>query len=166
MTRVRKMMLEELQRRNYSQTTDTAYINARRVICRLLRLLPDQLGRSTSGISGVHDATSASSRPIPSRPVPPRCDFLYIQTLKRPHMLEYIPIPKTPAKLPRILSREEIARLIDGASNLMHRAMLMTVYSTGMRRPEMCSLKASDVDSDRNVIHIRKAKAAETVTYR
>ena len=44
-------------------------------------------------------------------------------------------------KLPKILSREEIARLIDGSSNLMHRAILMTVYSTGMRRSEVCALK-------------------------
>ena len=73
-------------------------------------------------------------------------------------MLEHIPIPKTPVKLPKILSREEIARLIDGSSNLMHRAILMTVYSTGMRRSEVCALKVSDVYSECNVIHIRNGK--------
>ena len=41
--------------------------------------------------------------------------FLYIHTLRRLHMLEHIPISKTPVKLPKILSRGEIARLIDGS---------------------------------------------------
>ena len=49
-------------------------------------------------------------------------------------------------------------RLIDSASNLFHRAMLMTVYSTGMRRIEMCRLKVEDVDSERMIIHIREGK--------
>ena len=36
--------------------------------------------------------------------------------------------------------------------------MLMTVYSTGMRRAEMCQLKVEDIDSDRMLIHIRQGK--------
>src|SRR5512138_558436 len=72
-------------------------------------------------------------------------------------MLEHIPIPKTPVKLPKILSRDEIARLIDGASNLMHRAIVMTLYSTGIRRSEVCSLKVSDIDSGRPGQHVSMA---------
>ena len=49
-------------------------------------------------------------------------------------------------------------RLINSACNLFHRAMLMTVYSTGMRRAEMCQLKVADIDSDRMLIHIRQGK--------
>jgi site-specific recombinase XerD len=51
-----------------------------------------------------------------------------------------------------------VQRLLDCASNLYHRAMLMTLYSTGMRRAEMCRLKVSDIDSERMVIHIRHGK--------
>ena len=59
-------------------------------------------------------------------------------------MLEQIPYPKVPRRLPHILSETEVARLIDSASNLLHRAMLMTLYSTGIRRAELCWLKVSD----------------------
>jgi site-specific recombinase XerD len=48
--------------------------------------------------------------------------------------------------------------LIESASNLMHRAMLMTLYSTGMRRAELCQLKVSDIDKERMVVHIRQGK--------
>ena len=49
-------------------------------------------------------------------------------------------------------------RLIESASNLFHRAMLMTLYSTGMRRAELCHLKVEDIDSERMLIHIRQGK--------
>jgi hypothetical protein len=51
--------------------------------------------------------------------------------------VEEVPYPKAPRRLPIIPTYEEAVRLIDSASNLFHRAMLMTVYSTGMRRAEM-----------------------------
>jgi integrase/recombinase XerD len=60
--------------------------------------------------------------------------------------------------LPTILTKEEAIRLIDAASNLFHRAMLMTAYSTGMRREEVCQLKVEDIDSKRMLIRIRQGK--------
>jgi len=44
----------------------------------------------------------------------------------------------------------EVQRVIDSAENLMRRAMVMTLYSTGIRCSELCHLKASDVDSERS----------------
>ncbi len=56
-----------------------------------------------------------------------------------------------------MLSLAEVERLLDSAGNLYHRAMLMTLYATGMRRAEMCRLKVPDVDSER-MVHITKGK--------
>jgi site-specific recombinase XerD len=84
--------------------------------------------------------------------------FLFVKTLKRHHMLEHIPFPKAPRRLPIVLSQEEVGQLIDSARNLFHRAMLMTLYSTGMRRAEMCRLKVEDIDSKRGLIHVRAGK--------
>ena len=60
--------------------------------------------------------------------------FFFCKTLKRNYPVEEVPYPKAGRKLPIILTQEEAVRLIDSASNLFHRAMLMTLYSTGMRR--------------------------------
>ncbi|HEY4356067.1 MAG TPA: tyrosine-type recombinase/integrase [Acidobacteriaceae bacterium] len=84
--------------------------------------------------------------------------FLFCKTLKRNYPVEEVPYPRAPRRLPIILTQEEAGRLIDSASNLFHRAMLMTLYSTGMRRAELCHLKVEDIDSDRMVIHIRHGK--------
>jgi len=52
-------------------------------------------------------------------------------------------------RLPVVLSQEEVGRLIDSASNLLRRTMLMTLYSTGRRRAELCHLQVGDIDSPR-----------------
>jgi integrase/recombinase XerD len=84
--------------------------------------------------------------------------FFYVKTLKRRYLLEDLPRPKQRRKLPEILSPEEVAHLIDSASNLFHRTMLMTLYSTGVRRSELCRLLVTDIDSRRMIVHIRRGK--------
>jgi integrase/recombinase XerD len=56
------------------------------------------------------------------------------------------------------LSPKEVARLIDSARNLFHRTMLMTLYSTGVGRSELCRLLVTDIDSQRMIVHIRQGK--------
>ncbi len=50
--------------------------------------------------------------------------------------------------------------MIDAATTLLHRTLLMTLYSTGMRRAEITRLKVSDIDSQRMVIHIKQGKGS------
>ena len=69
-----------------------------------------------------------------------------------------MPYPKDRRRLPTVLSLEEVARLIDAAGNLMQRALLMTLYGTGMRRTEVSLLKVSDIDSRRMMIRVERGK--------
>jgi integrase/recombinase XerD len=157
-TRLRQMMLEELQRRNYSTETVRAYINAVKQYAEYFHRSPEKLGPKHIREFQLHMIRDLKFAPHTVKQRSSALRFLYVRTLRRPYMLEHIPIPRTPVKLPQILSREEIARLIEGASNLMYRALLMTLYSTGMRRSEVCRLQVSDIDSARNIIHIRGGK--------
>ena len=63
--------------------------------------------------------------------------FLFVKTLRRPYLPDHIPFPKRQRRLPTILDQQEVSRLIDSTSNLMHRTMPMMLYATGLRRPEM-----------------------------
>ena len=74
---------------------------------------------------------------------------------------EQIPFPKRARRLPIVLSPEEVVRLIDSARTLMHRAILMTLYATGLRRAELCRLEIADVDRERMVIHVREGKGSQ-----
>jgi site-specific recombinase XerD len=69
-----------------------------------------------------------------------------------------LPYPKDRRRLPAVLSLEEVARLIDAAGNLTQRALLMTLYGTGMRRTEVSLLKVSDIDSRRMMIRVERGK--------
>ncbi len=86
--------------------------------------------------------------------------FFFVRMLRRPYPVESVPYPKRPRRLPTVLTQEEAARLINSASNLFHRAILMTLYATGMRRAEVCNLKVSDIDSTQMVVHVRNGKGA------
>ena len=84
--------------------------------------------------------------------------FFFVKTLKRTYLLEHTPMPRQDRRLPVVLSRGEVVRLIEGCRTLMQRAMLMTLYGTGMRRGELVCLKVADIDSARMVINVRGGK--------
>ena len=66
--------------------------------------------------------------------------------------------PKREKRLPVILSREEVLRLLDATQNLKHRLLLSLVYSAGLRISEALHMRLRDIDRDRMVIHIKSAK--------
>ena len=158
MTHLRKLMLEELQRRNYAQSTVDTYTSAVEDFARYFNQPPDRLGPEHIRQFQLH---LIRDRKLAVNTVKQRMaaiQFFFIRTLKRAYLKEEFPYPKAPRRLPSILSQEEVTRLIDAAANLSHRAMLMTLYSTGIRRAELVHLKVSDVDSQRMVIHIHQGK--------
>ena len=158
MTRLRKMMLEELQRRNYAQTTVEAYTLALRQFAEYFHRPPDQLGPEHIREFQLHLLRDRKLAPATVKQRMAAVQFFFAQTLKRPYLRQDFPYPKVPRRLPVVLSQDEVAKLINAASNLAHRAMLMTLYSTGLRRSEVARLKVNDIDSQRMVIHVRQGK--------
>jgi len=157
-THLRQLMLDELQRRNYSQSTTRCYLHAVEDFARYFHRSPYRLGPDHIRQYQVHLFRDCKLSPgtIGLRTCALR--FLFVKTLGRPYLPDHIPFPKRQLRLPTILDQQEVARLIDSASNLMHRTMMMLLYATGLRRAEMCHLKVSDIDSKRMVIHVRQGK--------
>jgi site-specific recombinase XerD len=87
--------------------------------------------------------------------------FFYRVTLKRSAAQFDIPRARQPQKLPAILSREEVAVLIEKTANPKHRAILMTAYGAGLRLNEICHLRVSDIDSKRLMIRVEQGKGAK-----
>tara|TARA_B100000315_G_scaffold258691_1_gene311716 strand:+ start:8720 stop:9565 length:846 start_codon:yes stop_codon:yes gene_type:complete len=61
-------------------------------------------------------------------------------------------------KIPVVLSELEVTHILNSVQNLKHKAILMTIYSSGIRLNELICLKINDVDFDRNLIIIKKGK--------
>jgi integrase len=152
------MMLDELQRRNYAQNTVRTYISAVEEFAAYFRKRPDHLGPEHIRAYQVHLFRDRKLSPGTVEQRGAALRFFFVKTLRRPYLPDHIPFPKRPRRLPTVLSQDEVARLIDSASNLMHRTILMTLYSTGLRRAELCALKVVDIDSERMVIHVRQGK--------
>jgi integrase/recombinase XerD len=157
-THLRKLMLEELQRLNYSEETIRSYIHSVEDFSRRFNCPPDRLGPRHIR---EYQAELFQKRKLSSGTVTIRLAalrFFYTKTLRRAWSVADTPYPKRSHRLPTILSQEEVAQLIDAACPSFHRTILMTLYATGARCSELTHLKVSDVDDQRMVIHIHSGK--------
>jgi integrase/recombinase XerD len=157
-TQLRQKMLEELQRRNYSHRTAKTYVRIVREFATYFHQPPDKLGPEQIRQYQAHLFQAKKLAPATVSQYVSALRFLFVKTLRRHFLAEYIPFPKSRKRLPTVLSPEEVTRLIDAACNLYHRTLLMTLYSTAARRAELCQLKVQDIDSQRMMIRINQGK--------
>jgi integrase/recombinase XerD len=157
-THLRKMMLEELQRRNYSQHTTRSYIRTVEDFARRFNRSPDRLGPRHIREFQAELFQKRKLSPGSVTRYLAALRFFYTKTLKKAWSIAETPYPKRAFRLPSILSQEEVAQLIDAARPPLHRTLLITLYATGARNAELTHLKVSDIDSKRMVIHIQGGK--------
>lgn len=158
MTHLRLIMLEELERRNYAQSTIRAYIRTVEHFAGHFHCPPDRLGPEhiRQYQAAMFRTWKLAPNTVTQRLAALR--FLYIQVLKRGWSVAETPYPKKVLHLPQILSQQEVARLIDATETPFQRILIMTLYATGARRAEVARLRVSDIDSERMVVHIRGGK--------
>ncbi|MCL2410285.1 MAG: site-specific integrase [Treponema sp.] len=85
--------------------------------------------------------------------------FYFEQVLGHEKMFfEEIPRPKKKSLLPKVISKGDIAKILDHTDNLKHILMLKLCYGMGLRVSEIVNLKIKDIDSKRMLVHIQGAK--------
>jgi integrase/recombinase XerD len=158
MTPLRRRMIEDMKLKNLAPRTIDAYVSRVGTFARHFGRSPKDLGRDDvrsyllhlvqeKKVSwSVYNQTLAALR------------FLYEVTLGRADVLERIPCPKQPQRLPVVLSLDEVARFFAAIAGIKHRAILMTAYAAGLRLSEVIGLRVDDIDSKRMVLRIRQAK--------
>jgi len=125
---------------------------------RYYKIRPDRLGREHIRQYQAHLFTDRKLDAISVAQQLSALRFFFRKTVRRPWVVEDLPSPKRPIRLPGVLSREEVERLIQCAASPLHRIWLLTLYATGMRREELVRLKISDIDTGRMLIRIRQGK--------
>jgi len=158
-TELRKRMLEELQRRDFSPHTIRGYIRTVRDFAAYFHKSPDQLGVEEVRQFQLHmlrDQKLASGT-VQNRMT--ALHFFFKRVLKRhdPEMYD-MALTRKPKKLPVVLSPEEVEKLIEAAPNIRYRMILLLLYATGLRRTEASLLKLADIDRQRMVIHVHEGK--------
>ena len=127
MTHLRKLMLEELQLRNYAQNTIRHYLRAVEDFARHFNCPPDHLGPRHIR---EYQAELFQKRKLSANSVRQHLAalrFFYIKTLRKAWSLAETPYPKKTRRLPTILSREEVAQLLHAARTPGERIVLMTL---------------------------------------
>jgi site-specific recombinase XerD len=145
-TTLRQRMLEDLQIRNYAPNTIAAYLRGVAGFAKHFGKPPDQLG--PEHIRQYQLFLSQQKRASLSTyiQVVAGLRFFYTHTLHRQVAIERMPLPRYQKKLPIILSQQEVKALLEAPRNLGHRAMLSTLYATGLRVSELVHLKVHDIE--------------------
>jgi site-specific recombinase XerD len=150
-------MIDDMMMRKLSPQTQGAYIRAVIKFTRFLGRSPDtataedlrryQLHLVETGVSSIMlNATITTLR------------FFFAVTLEHPEALAKMSSVREPRKLPVVLSREEVARLIEAAANPKHQAALAVAYGAGLRASEVVALKVIDIDSQCMTLRIEQGK--------
>ncbi len=84
--------------------------------------------------------------------------FYYEVVMGMPNRLYSIERPRQEQKLPSILAKQDILRMIDLTKNIKHKCIISLLYSSGLRRSELLNLKLTDIDSTGMLIKVRYAK--------
>jgi integrase/recombinase XerD len=158
---LREQMQRDLQLRGLSVRTQEAYLSQVRDFARYFKKSPDQLGESEikEYLHYLLREKKASDSTV--KQCYGALKFLYQTTLQRGWIMEKIPYLKTRMKLPVVLDRKEIDALFTVTHNLKHLAILMLIYSAGLRVGEAANLRISDIDSKRMTIRVQQGKGGK-----
>jgi integrase/recombinase XerD len=159
MTPLRRRMLEDMQIRNLAPHTQRAYVQQISLFARHFGKTPELLGPADIRAYQLHLVQerhlSASSLLVATAAI----RFLYKVTLKREwNIEEVVPTCRKPQRLPVVLSRDEVSRLLDAVRMLKHRVILTVCYAAGLRISEAVRLTPAAIDSERMVIRVAEGK--------
>jgi len=147
----------ELRSRKYSPQTRRAYVYYNRLLCRTLQKPPEEIcGADITRFLAVVEKDreyTASTINIAISAV----KFFYREVLKKEGIDERHR-PRYDGRLPPVLSKEEVGKILSLENNPKHRLLLMLVYSSGLRVSEVVALKREHIDISRKVIYVRQGK--------
>lgn len=157
---LRQRMIDDMRMRKLSPKTQASYI-------RVVKRFAGFLGRSPDTAS-VEDLRSYQLylvdhgiSPISLNATLTGLKFLFATTLDHPELLTKMHVVHVPHKLPVVLSREEVARLLAAVDNRKHQTALAVAYGAGLRASEVVSLKVSDIDSQRMTLRVEQGKGSK-----
>jgi site-specific recombinase XerD len=158
MGHVRDRMEAALKLAGLSESTRYHYIGAAKSFVKFFRRSPEKLGepevwkfllyqREVRSISvGRYLVFLGALR------------FLFTVTLQRPEVMAGIPWPKMHRHRPEVMTRDEVARVLDAARTPYWRTFLTTAYAAGLRRMEVAALRIGDIDSRAGLLRVVAGK--------
>src|SRR5258707_10891468 len=129
---LRRRMIEDMTIRKFAPRTQEGYIRAVKGFSAFFGASPDRASFEDLRRYQLHLVASGAGSPTINHSVT-ALRFLFIVTLRKPQVVIRLPFIREPRKLPIVLSPEEVARLLDAAPSLKHKAALSVAYGAGLR---------------------------------
>jgi site-specific recombinase XerD len=155
---IQDRMIGEMELRGMASATKKSYLVCCRVFVAYFMKSPQQLGAEEVKAFLLHLVRERQAGPSTIRVYIAALCFLYRHVLGMPGVVDQIPRPRIPHKLPDVLAPEEVQQVIWAVRSIKLRTILLTAYGAGLRISEALRLGVQDIDSKRMVIHIRGAK--------
>lgn len=148
---------KEAAKRNLRESTANAYCNSVGYFLRTVNKVP--MGLTVLDVDAfLTEKRLGGLSPETYNHYHSSIRFLYKRILKMNWDDDDIPRMKKDHSLPTVLSREEIQAVIDHTSNLKHKAIIATMYSSGLRVSEVVHLHYEDISRKNKTIHVRESK--------
>jgi integrase/recombinase XerD len=154
---LRQRMLEDMNVRRFAPDTQREYVRAVKRLAAFLGRTPDTATAEDLRTFQVY-LTETGVRPPTINATVTALRFFFKVTLDQPETTRHLAFVYEPRKLPRVLSPEEVLRLLEAAPGPKHKAALSVAYGAGLRAMEVVALKVSDIDSKRMMLRVEQGK--------
>ncbi|MCU7806068.1 MAG: site-specific integrase [Candidatus Thiodiazotropha sp. (ex Lucinoma borealis)] len=161
MTQLREQMIDAMTVRGFSPRTHQSYLMAVRDLARHTHQPPDQLSVDQLQAYFLYLVKERGLSDASCRLYLNAIRFFYLQVLKRSAFEVTLQVPKRKQRIPELLQRTEIQRIIQACTNLKHQTLLLTCYGCGLRVSELVKLKLRHIDSERGLLRIEQGKGAK-----
>jgi integrase/recombinase XerD len=154
---LRQRMIEDMNVRRFSQETQRNYIRDVGRFATFLRRSPDTA--TPEDVRQFQIEQREAGVPTPTmNSIVSALRFFFTQTIDRPDLSRKLVRAAHPRNLPVVLSRDEVARLLQATTTVKYQAALSVAYGAGLRVAEVVSLKVTDVDSERMLLRVERGK--------
>jgi integrase/recombinase XerD len=161
MTPLRQRTIKAMQMRGFSPRTHDSYLGAVRGLAKYTRRAPDALSGADVQRYFEYLVTERKLAPASVRLAYQGIRFLYREVLGWPALDLEVALPKCPQRIPGLLTRAEVASILDACTDARYRTMLALCYGCGLRLSEVLAVRVGDIDSERKLLRIDQGKGAK-----
>ena len=155
MTALRQRMIDAMVLRGFRPRTQVSYLRAVSQVARHYHRSPELITDQEMQAYLLHLVRDRQLARTSVNQASSALRFLVCEVLGQADRRSRIPMALTPQRLPEVLSRAEVAAVLDAPMSIKARTFLMTAYATGMRVSELCNLRGCDIDSSPDRMCIR-----------
>lgn len=160
MTKLRQAMIDAMLIRGFAARTHESYLYAVTDLAKYYRRSPEQLNTGEIQDYFLYLVKERHLSPASCRLSLNGIRFLYEEVLQREFEAK-IQVPKRSQRIPQLLTRKEVAAILEACINRKHWILLAVCYGCGLRVSELLNLKVRDIDGERRLLRIDQGKGAK-----